>query len=460
MAYQINFWQFSKKRNSTERPVPAYMKAQVYCNLMGGSGILNPVFKLAPDDLTLIEDNVTVLNYAQVPEFNRYYYVTDWKYDNGLWYVTMVVDVLASQKNYIGALTTYILRSASNFDSYLTDNMYPAKVGATTSSSQDIANPFNATFDNGYFVVGIINNDVNAYGAVSYYVFTSMGFRQFANNLLGSFSVYSADEISDQLGKLLFNPFQYIVSCVWFPVSVTTQGSQLSTVKIGWWTLSAQCYRLHPQARVQGSGTIVIPKHPQSLTRPYLNGSPYSDYYLTFPPFGSFSISANIIAKESVLDYSWYVDAITGDATLRIGDDWYNVVHGQVGVPIQLAQMTPNISGAIQQMIPSTGNQTADTIISTLGSIGNAIIAKQMPMQTTGRSGGFLTFNQPINLTGIFYTVADEEVTEFGAPCCKTLTIDDLSGYVLCAHGDFIGNCTATETEEINNYLTSGFFYE
>lgn len=459
--YNLTFWTFSKKQNSTEQPIDIYAKANITCTLMNDSGIINPSFTLNPNSLTLVTNNVTELNYARVEEFNRYYYVTDWKFDKGLWIVTLTVDVLASNKGMIGALTTYVLRSASQSDSYLPDNLYPAKTGATTSSYQDLNNPFNTTFENGYFVVGIINDDVNAFGAVSYYVFTSMGFRQFANNLLGSFSVYSADEISDQLGKLLFNPFQYIVSCVWFPISVTTTGSQLSNIKIGWWTLNATCYRLHPQARVQGSDTIQIPKHPQSLLRPYLNGSPYSQYYLTFPPFGSFSISADIISKDATLDYSWYVDAITGEGTLKIGDDWFNVVHGQVGVPIQLAQMTPNISGAIQQVLPSTGNQIADSIISVAGSIGNAILAKEMPMQTVGRTGGFLTFNQPINLTGIFYSVADEEITEFGAPLCKTVTIGDLNGYVLCAHGDFIGSsCTITETQEVNNYLTSGFFYE
>lgn len=462
MAYQIYFWQFSKKRNSTEQPIPAYMKAQVYCNLMGGSGILNPVFRLAPDDLTLIDDNVTNLNYAQIPEFNRYYYVTDWEYDNGLWYVTMTVDVLASQKNYIGALTTYILRSASNVDRYLPDYLYPAKTGATFNATTQASNPFATTFSGGYFVVGIVNGDTSSYGAVSYYVFTSSQFRSFCNTLLGNFNIFSAVEISDELGKMLFNPFQYIVSCTWVPVT-PPMGSAVSTVMLGWWSFNVTCSRLGGNVRSSGTVTIQIPRNPESAVRKYLMGEPYSQYYLDFPPFGSVSISANLLVNAQYLDFQWNCDCITGEGRLLIGANSaqpFNILHGQVGVPIQLAQLSPNIAGAIQQLIPTTGNVTVDGVISTLGNIGSALIARNFPMQTTGGTGGFMGGYYPIRLTGIFYGVAQEELAEFGAPCCKTLTIGDLSGYVLCAHGDFIGNCTVTETEEINNYLTSGFFYE
>ena len=66
----------------------------------------------------------------------------------------------------------------------------------------------------------------------------------------------------------------------------------------------------------------------------------------------------------------------------------------------------------------------------------------------------------PIKLTGIFHGIVEQNPSEFGRPCCKTLNIGNLSGYVLCAHGDFSGNATSSEIDSINGYLTSGFFYE
>lgn len=462
MGYWINFWTFSKKKNSTEQPNNYYKKCNLNADLMNGSGILNPSFQINEDAWIGLNIDVTTLNYAEVPELERYYYITNWKYNRGLWICEMMVDVLASFKSSIGATTTYILRSASNYDRYLPDNLYPAKTGASFNATTQNSNPFATTFSSGYFVVGIINGDSSSYGAVSYYVFTSSQFRSFCNTLLGNFNVFSATEISDELGKMLFNPFQYIVSCTWLPVTPPT-GSAISSVKIGWWSISASCSRLGSSVRTSGTVTISVPKHPDSTYRKYLLGEPYSQYYLDFPPFGSVSISANLLVSVSTLDFQWDCDCITGEGRLMIGANSaqpFNILHGQVGVPIQIAQMSPNIQGAIQQLIPTTGHEVVDSIISTLGNIGSALIASNFPMQTTGGNGGFMGGYYPIRLTGIFYNVANEEKTEFGAPCCQTLTISTLSGYVLCAHGDFIGNCTATETDEINNYLTSGFFYE
>ena len=462
MGYWINFWTFSKKKNSTEQPNNYYIKCNINADLMNGSGILNPSFQINEDAWTGLNIDITTLNYAEVPELERYYYITNWKYNRGLWICEMMVDVLASFKSSIGATTTYILRSASNYDRYLPDNLYPAKVGASFNATTQNLNPFATTFSSGYFVVGIINGDSSSYGAVSYYVFTSSQFRSFANTLLGSFSRFTANEISDQLGKMLFNPFQYIVSCTWLPIA-PPMGSGISTIPLGWWSINGNANRLGSTVRASGTVTITIPKHPDSATRKYLLSEPYSQYYLDFPPFGNVTISADLIVSASYLDFYWTCDCITGEGKLSIGVNStqpFTIMHGQIGVPIQLAQMSPDIMSAIQQILPSTGNDIADSIINTLGNIGSAMIAKNFPMQSTGGTGGFMGGYYPIRLTGIFHSIAQEELSEFGAPCCQTLTISTLSGYVLCAHGDFIGNCTTTETDEINNYLTSGFFYE
>ncbi len=462
MGYWIHFWTFSKRRNSTEQPNDNWIKCNINADLMNGSGILNPSFQINEDAWTGLNIDVTTLNYAEVPELERYYYITNWKYNKGLWICEMVVDVLASNKSYIGALTTYVLRSASTYDGALPDSMYPMKT-APTISMESATNPFATLFNAGYFVIGVINGDSGSYGAVSYYVFTSSEFRSFSNTLLGSFSVYSATEISDELGKMLFNPFQYIVSCTWLPVA-PFMGSALSTIKVGWWNITAFCHRLQGNVRASGVSSVNIPKHPNlSAFKHYLACEPYSQYYLEFPPFGAFSIQSSLISENSVLSLSWDVDCITGQGRCVItggAGKTIDVVHGQVGVPIQIAQMSPDLSSAVQQIVPKTGMNWADSLISMAGNIGSALLAHEFPMQTIGSTGSFMSGYYSITLTGIFYPIADSDVNEFGAPCCQTLTIHTLSGYVLCAHGDFIGTCTATETDEINSYLTSGFFYE
>lgn len=460
VGYMVTFYTFDKKINSTKRPNKTYQYVELYCRLNDGSGLINPVFKV---DFSQYDNiNAWDYNYCYVQEFDRYYFVKDWRYNLGLWICETSVDVLASYKGSIGAMSTYVLRSASNFDRYLPDNLYPVKSGATYATKQNNNNPFAASFSGGYFVAGIINNDSGGYGAVNYYVFTASEFRSFSNYLLSNVSIYGVTDISSQLLKCLYNPFQYVVSCMWLPIE-PPKGANVSSVPIGWWTVPTSAARLSGFVRVSGTCTCEIPRNPEGRYKQFMYGEPYTEYYLDFPPFGSFSISADNLINATVLDFAWNVDCITGLGRLQMGANSaqpFNIVHAQIGVPIQLAQMSPPVFDQLQQAIPDTGIEWADTIINTLGNVGNALVATKMPMQTTGTTGGFMGGYYPIKLTGIFHGVAEENLVEFGAPFCQTIQLRNLRGYILCAHGEFDGTATREETEQINSFLTSGFFYE
>lgn len=459
MAYTVNMYTFSKKRNSTAQPTG---DGTVFsCKVKDGSGILNPTLILDFREIVGVEPQN--LNYAYISEFSRYYFITDWSYIAGLWECYLTVDVLASWKTSIGSQNLYILRSASSYDTTIVDTAYPTKTGVTFSATTQNSNPFATTFSAGSFVVGIINNDSSAIGAVSYYIFTNAEFRAFAAYLLGSTSYWGTTEISDQLLKCLYNPFQYIVSCTWLPVSPPA-GAAVSAVPVGWWSIPVSATRLSGTVRTAGTVTVTIPKHPNGATRNYFYGEPFSTYYLDFPPFGAFTIPAAYLVSASYVDFAWNVDCITGQGKLQMGADNsaqpFNIVHGQVGVPVQLAQMTPDVMGAIQQVIPQSRNDTVNSVIQTLGNIASAWIQSQLPMQTTGGTGGFSAGYYPIRLTGIFAYQTTESIAEFGRPYCQNATISSLSGFVQCAHTDFAIPATDPEIGEIGSYLTSGFFYE
>lgn len=460
MAYNVVLYQFAKKKNSTAIPGASVTTLSMSCRLMDDSGMLNPTFIF--DFAHILNQTPQTYNYAYISEWNRYYFIEDWSYKLGLWHCSMSVDVLASWKTRIGQLSTYVLRSASVYDGYLPDSMYPVRVGSTYAVEQNNLNPFATAYNDGWFVAGIINSDQYGYGAVNYYVFTASQFRTFCNYLLSNTGIYNVTDITDELLKVLYNPFQYVVSCTWVPVQPPS-GATLSSVPIGWWSIPCSCYRLSGYVRSAGTVTCQIPRNPEGATNPYMYSEPYSEYYLDFPPFGSFSISADNLINATYLDFSWNIDCITGMGRLQMGANSaqpFNIVHAQVGIPIQLAQMAPSTFGAIQQALGSSGNKFADSIIEKLGNIGDALIAKMSPMQTVGNTGGFMGGYYPIKLTGIFHGIVEQNPTEFGRPCCKTLTIGNLSGYILCAHGDFSGYATSSEIDSINGYLTSGFFYE
>ena len=490
MSYTVTFWAFAKKDNSTKQPTGA--GTSYVCDIADSSGILAPTIKLH----TSFTDPSSY-TYAQISAFSRYYFVNNWRYDRGLWWADLVEDVLATYKTSIGALSMYVLRAASDMDGRIVDTRYPIKAGAAFDTEQNNLNPFAVAFGSGYFIVGIINNDSSAVGVTSYYVFTSAQFRTFAAFLLGNSSyLNSPPEISDSLLKCLVNPTQYITSCMWVPFTPPT-GAAVTSIPIGWWTLTGMsCSRLSGYSRAGGTVSISVPKHPDALTRGYyLLQEPYSSYYLDFPPFGSFSLPANALVDETAVDLHWNVDSITGEGRLDIlaGPTGHrgtiSVVHAQVGVPVSLAQNSPDLSNAIQQTVenaasapayqPSGGrtalgrwinnlyasvsgavSEAASGAAETIGTIGNAMVNSRMPLQVIGGNGGFMSGYYPIRLIGTFATLADDNTAEWGKPLCRTKTLNTLSGFIQCADADFEISCTQSERSTIAGFLTGGFYYE
>lgn len=73
--------------------------------------------------------NVVNANYCYISEFGRYYYITDKQANvNGLWTISLAVDVLESFKADIYALHGVVKRQTENYDMYLRDDRIP--VGA------------------------------------------------------------------------------------------------------------------------------------------------------------------------------------------------------------------------------------------------------------------------------------------------------------------------------------------
>ena len=97
--------QFSKRENSTLIPTAADLQGgtSVSISLKGGCDILNPTFILNSSDIPAGN------NYAYVPAFNRYYFITGISaVRNDLVEITGRVDVLGSWKSAIQAASAFV----------------------------------------------------------------------------------------------------------------------------------------------------------------------------------------------------------------------------------------------------------------------------------------------------------------------------------------------------------------
>lgn len=501
MAITVNFYLFKKRINSTMRPsdaVPAVTPAATYnCILKAGCDIMSPVLSLDYG----IANNPTGLNYAYIPDFNRYYFVKTWQWEERLWHIYLEEDTLASFKTNIMASTGYVLRSASQYDLTVTDEMYPTKPQAIVRNTSPDRNPWAYGLTGGRFIVGIINNDSSAQGAVSYYVMTNAQFKTLCTSLMQNTQWLNVPTdfmnggLDENLLKTLFNPIQYVASVKWVPFVPTTSGS-VSDLPYGWWTLSGvSASRLSLSSPYTDSFRYVLPSHTQASRGSYLNCAPFTRHLLCAGPFGEIPLdpdefpSGEVIC-DLVMDCVSCIGKLFITSSRTLGT-YYKIVSADMGVDVQIAQMGVDrlsqaetiATGAMDTYAAALGTASSATNITNLvnpvgGALGvaaegaqavstgihaiaNGIRASLPQMQSSGINGSMAAYYLAPFLKTTCFELVPEDLTEKGRPLAQQKALNTLSGFVMLECGDLGGTGgTINEQAAVKAYLESGCFLE
>lgn len=362
------YYAFSKRLNSTAQPVENTYTITTTCELKAPTSIFMPTMVL--DNTTIPAPyKVTDYTYARVTDFQRYYYITNWTWTNGHWLIHMECDVLASFKSGIGSSTQYVLRSASQCDVDVIDTKYPTKsniqYSVSSSSSPWQRNLDSTSVSSGFYVIGVVNNDTGSIGATSYYACCGAALRALMSQLYASPSWMNITDtsISTDLQKIMMNPIQYIISCMFIPSSLSTSGLTSTTViPVGWWTFTVSTNYTFYKLKSTSMKTdfvldLTIPVHSQATGNyKWLRNSPYSVYQMQFFPFGVFQLDSAKLYGYTGIRNTVTIDLITGIGTLLISryitsggsTTYYNETiyssTSQVGIPISLAQMAVDMS--------------------------------------------------------------------------------------------------------------------
>lgn len=465
MAFNVTFYGFEKRINSTKRPTGGTTVA--IQEIKAASSAVSPVFGFDFGQ----SGNPTAFNYAYVPEFHRYYFVSDWTWSGRLWWCSLRCDVLASYKEAIAATSCYVLRSSSSYDGRIIDGFYPTMAQCTqVMNTISGGAPFTDDMSNGSYVIGIQGKSAGDNGgAVTYYAGSESTMRALVNYMLQDAGTLEVDDISEQLLKCIFNPLQYVVSCMYFPFTVTKVNVNAPT--FGWWNITGLSLQGLAGYKWGQNYSFTIPKHPKAASRgEYLNMPPFSRYKLEAGPFGVIPLDNFNLIDDTTLSMLLYVDLITGTGRLSIKNrdvlsDSF-IATAQIGVPIQLGQNLLN-QGALQSMGNNIHGMAASIVegsvlgaaMTTTGTIMDAASLTQSVPSVLG-SNGTLAFNNNWSLTGEFIDVVDDDNAENGRPLCKKVSISTLSGYVQCMNADPSIACTDTELSEVVSFMNSGFFYE
>jgi len=465
---QATFYQFAKRTNSTKRPSGGQ---EFGIDLKAPCNIIDPEIKIAT------QSDPTGYNYCYLPTFSRYYWVKNWTYSDGLWNASLTVDTLASYRDQIGYSTEYVVRSSAKFDGTISDGLYPAtaEVRSVTSAFQG---GFSETISGGFFVIGFIAKAANSIGAITYVVMTPGNAKKLSAKLLTDVSYLSIDnaEISDSLTKVLFNPYQYIVSCNYFPFDVAELTAHLplvSNVDVGWWSIDIPCWILGADNNnLTKSVSVGIPKHPQAASRGgYCNASPYTDYTIFLQPFGVIPLDASKLWGAATLSIQYTVDLFTGDSILRMFTDTNQLVHettAKLGVPIQLSNITfdvPSGGGLLQTGIAAAfGGLQAALTGGSFSDVGNGILnaaqATNADVASKGATGSTIAFDSVPYMVARFKILADDNNEDHGRPLCKRVQLSTIPGFIMVDDPDIALNATAAEIDSVKSYLKNGFFYE
>lgn len=92
--------------------------------LRDGANIVDPIILIETDTPAEV---ISLINYAYIPTFSRYYYVTNITSEvNGLWSLEMHCDVLMSYKDEIKAQKAIVSRQENIRNMYLDDGSFMA----------------------------------------------------------------------------------------------------------------------------------------------------------------------------------------------------------------------------------------------------------------------------------------------------------------------------------------------
>lgn len=115
--------------------------------LREGTSIINPVIRISGANIPSLKN----ANYMHIPDFNRYYFITDIKsIRNGLIEISGHVDVLQTYAGQIRNNTAIIKRNANSWNLYIEDGLFK-----TYANPHIFTKLFPSGFKNPSFVLSV-----------------------------------------------------------------------------------------------------------------------------------------------------------------------------------------------------------------------------------------------------------------------------------------------------------------
>lgn len=488
---QITLFSFTKKVNSTKRPTNETTKRIINDVILKSEcSIIKPVLRLSYDDSFYI----TNYNYCYIPLFNRYYFINDYVHiREGIVDIYCDCDLMGSYKPHIGSQECYILRASELANDHIPDGKFPLSgdvVSVTEfpidpfSGAQKWSNntPWKSTYSTGTYVIGVINKDSSPGGILSYYAMSTSQFEHFKTIFLGSTSwavgSFAGFEISEDLWKSLFNPFQYIANCRWYPID-NIVGTNVQNIDIGWWTLpNCPCTKITSLTYDIDAVSFAIPS---TGGVPYRLLPPFAEYKLFIPPFGEYDLDGYKVGFRSGGRYPTIlvgvrIDLVSGQGALLVtvtppggtSADMSILVAdtAKIAVDVSFGQINNDILGQIGAGAKIVSSIATINPASIIGGVTGGVIdtLNSIAPSAQKRNGdGTIVIYQSYGwqLEGRFKIQTYRDTDDFGGLVCSRDIISNRNGFIMTANAHIeIPIATKEEINMVQNIMDGGFFYE
>ena len=457
MSFPVNFYILSKRLNSTKRPDSDTAGVTYNCNLLDDCSIVNPRIAIVGANNTF---NPRQYNYATIPTFDRWSFISEWVYSAGVWPANLSEDVLASWKNGIGNSKQYITRSSVAVMGNIIDGRYPATT-TNTKKTDNFTSPFVTTRDSGTYIISVLGNGTDMIG---YYAMNRTNYIAFANSLFGSAGVWQ------QLMNDLVDPLQYIISVRWFPIAYSAfSETEMSTLFIGFKPVDVTFKALTSYSWT-GSAAVTLTEHPQTSERGvWVNSGPYTRRSVYWPPVGEvplncIDISYNVVnnVRAFRLQMVFTLDIPSGMGNYRIVNGNTTIASGpcKLAVDLPLAGQQVDFGGVLGGALQTVSSAVDDNPIGAASGVINGVKSAFPQVMSRGTTGSITVFTEKPVCISTFYYLANSAANVYGRPAMFEDFINAYPGYLEVEKPVISLPATDWELGQIESFMKGGFYYE
>ena len=472
---KVRFYHFSKRNKSTKQPAGTDSYQEKEVALKDKCSITAPL-------LLCQTENVAAYNYAYIPSWNRYYFISEAASVENMWEVALVEDYLASYKTQIG-LTSAMILYASGSTKNIPDTRIPCIADVLVGHNYE-AVPDMTIMDSafGAIILGITGKG-------------SFGMYQLKNSadlpdLINGVDNWWNTDVTSQLdaAKQLFfggSAASNLKAALGIPIAMAALGSE-EVLYLGGYPCKRPDDSFITGYRIDNpikkySGSISIPWQSTDWKRI----SSFSAISMYFPFIGIIPIGATEVQGETSISYTYSLNVTSGDISLEVrvtgsgkklatasGNIAINVPFGNTGIntnKLNTAAVTGvGVGGAsIAAIVGGLTAPLAAAIGGGLASIAGNIISA-LGGDSSGSAGLGGGSSQGLDKV-VHIAVVQKQLTDsqtnfnpiMGKPYMGVATVGSFTGFVQTDGFQFSDvQAYSSEKDMINKLLDSGIYFE